>query len=164
MVGKPGATPESRPRGDGCRARATSFGTLLLGTAGDAVHLIPEGEIEGDLGGHRGLGKVTPHVPGIALTARGLPIERKTHGVEDRRLASAGRPMDQEEGAVSELAEIQHLLSGIGSKRMQRKLHRPHGVTSRSRWRITSTTVVYADASAVVSSEPVTSAKKAANN
>ena len=83
-----------------------------------------ERELELDLGTHAGLGEVRVQ-PAVA-TALARPVEREGDRVEHRRLAGAGRSVEQEQPADPERVEVDVLLAGERPERAQSQPVQPH--------------------------------------
>src|SRR5262249_43103719 len=84
-------------------------GPVLRGRARDPVVHGPEAEFERDLRAQGRIGVGAAHVLRIALSARRIAIECEADGIEQRGLARARGPVDQEERLLAEPREIDGL-------------------------------------------------------
>ncbi len=99
---------------------------LLGGFARDAKAPRAKGEVEHHLRLDFGGRVVAPQVVAFALIATALAEQRETHGIEQRRLASAGGPVDEEQAVFAEAGQIEHLLARVGAEGAQHETLRPH--------------------------------------
>jgi hypothetical protein len=115
-----GAVPQCRRRVLDRDAVAATLGARLEGAALHAVTTVADREIEADLGAQVGRSVGGAHVASLAGTgiggraARRVAVEGEDHGVEDGRLAGAGRTVDEEEAVAAESREVEDLAVGVG--------------------------------------------------
>ena len=114
-------------------AVAALLGPLLLGTADHAEPFAAEGDLAGDLGADVGAGVVAAEPLLLPARARHRAVEREHDGVEQRRLAGAGRTPEQEQPVAPDLVEVD--LHGVGERAERREGQRvqPHAIRLRAR-------------------------------
>src|SRR5690606_2034151 len=130
----PGASLEAVELGGGRigdRAASALLRPLLNRRARHPVGLLPQRELETQLGPdvRRGMHRAERDA-GLIPRAGHLAVEREAHGVQQRGLAHAGGPFDEEELVAGERAEVHLHLSGEGTERRHVQLLGSHANTS----------------------------------
>ncbi len=112
---------------------AALLGPGLFGPPGDLQAPFADGEFEDDLGRGQRVGVVAAQGESAALPGAGhLPVQAVADGVEDGRLARAGRPVQQEEPGGRQLVEVDVLGGAEGAEGGDGQPVEPHRGSSPS--------------------------------
>ena len=97
------------------------------------------GELQRDLGAVVGAGEVRAQPGGIAGVTGQTAVERERQRIEDRGLADAGRPLEEEQPPRTEPVEVDDLLVGERADGVHAQGVQSHQADASTRWAASTT-------------------------